>query len=80
MLFGQSVRRMVEKTGEYKDLDNSIGFLNIMTCDLMKRPDNVTQHRAGVQIVLDGLDAYIENGLVPHKAKRFVSNGQDQYG
>ncbi|OKL61195.1 hypothetical protein UA08_03153 [Talaromyces atroroseus] len=51
-----------------RDLDNSIDFLNIMTYDLMNRRDNVTQHHTGVQMALDGLHAYLSNGLTPHKA------------
>lgn len=51
-----------------RQLGSSLDFLNIMTYDLMNRRDKVTRHHTGVQISLDGLNAYLENGLLPSQA------------
>ncbi|KAH8821558.1 glycoside hydrolase superfamily [Xylogone sp. PMI_703] len=40
-----------------------VDFLNIMTYDLMNRRDNVTKHHTGVQLSIDGVQAYLEAGL-----------------
>jgi len=50
------------------DISSSLDFLNIMTYDLMNRRDNVTRHHTGVALSLDGVNAYLENGLPPEKA------------
>lgn len=49
-------------------INASLDFLNIMTYDLMNRRDNVTKHHTGVEVSLDAIDAYLENGLPPEKA------------
>lgn len=46
----------------------SLDFFNIMTYDLMNRRDNITKHHTGVQLSLEGVNAYLENGLPPEKA------------
>lgn len=49
-------------------ISNSLDFLNIMTYDLMNRRDIVTKHHTGIELSLDAIDAYLENGLAPEKA------------
>lgn len=49
-------------------ISSSLDFFNIMTYDLMNRRDNITKHHTGVQLSLDGVNAYLENGLAPEKA------------
>lgn len=49
-------------------ISESLDFFNIMTYDLMNRRDNVTKHHTGVQLSLDGIHAYLQNGVVPEKA------------
>lgn len=44
-------------------ISGSLDFLNIMTYDLMNRRDNITKHHTGVQISLDAINAYHEQGL-----------------
>jgi GH18 family chitinase len=46
----------------------SLDFFNIMTYDLMNRRDNVTKHHTGVELSLDAINAYLENGVSPEKA------------
>lgn len=46
----------------------SVDFLNIMTYDLFNRRDNVTKHHTGVQISLEGINAYLERGVPPKRA------------
>jgi len=46
----------------------SLDFFNIMTYDLMNRRDNITKHHTGVELSLDAIDAYLENGVPPQKA------------
>ncbi|KAL5333199.1 glycoside hydrolase superfamily [Aspergillus crustosus] len=46
----------------------SLDFFNIMTYDLMNRRDTITKHHTGVQLSLDGITAYLDNGVVPEKA------------
>jgi GH18 family chitinase len=46
----------------------SLDFFNIMTYDLMNRRNNVTNHHTGVEISLDAVNAYLENGVPPEKA------------
>ncbi|KAI1499013.1 glycoside hydrolase family 18 protein [Biscogniauxia marginata] len=41
----------------------SLDFLNVMTYDLMNRRDNVTKHHTGIQLSLEAVDAYIQNGV-----------------
>jgi GH18 family chitinase len=49
-------------------LSDSLDFFNIMTYDLMNRRDNITKHHTGIQLSLDAIDAYLENGLAPEMA------------
>ena len=49
-------------------INEQVDFLNIMTYDLMTRRDNITKHHTGIALSLDAIDAYLENGLPPHKA------------
>ncbi|CZT46350.1 related to extracellular chitinase [Rhynchosporium secalis] len=49
-------------------ISNSVDFLNIMTYDLMNRRDTVTKHHTGIELSLDAINAYLENGLAPEKA------------
>lgn len=49
-------------------IDASLNFFNIMTYDLMNRRDNVTKHHTGIELSLDAVSAYIENGVQPEKA------------
>lgn len=46
----------------------SLDFFNIMTYDLMNRRDNITKHHTGIDLSLDSVDAYLENGVPPEKA------------
>ncbi|KAF1947030.1 glycoside hydrolase [Clathrospora elynae] len=46
----------------------SVDFLNIMTYDLMNRRDNVTKHHTGLQLSIEGIDAYLDAGVPPDKA------------
>ncbi|KAJ5390395.1 uncharacterized protein N7496_001463 [Penicillium cataractarum] len=48
-------------------ISGSIDFLNVMTYDLMNRRDTVTKHHTGVQLSIDSIDAYLENGMPPEK-------------
>ena len=49
-------------------ISKSVDFLNIMTYDLMNRRDSVTNHHTGVELSLDAISAYLENGLTPEKS------------
>jgi GH18 family chitinase len=49
-------------------IDACLDFWNIMTYDMMNRRDNVTKHHTGVELSLDAIDAYLENGVPPAKA------------
>ncbi|KAK0099777.1 hypothetical protein ONS96_008273 [Cadophora gregata f. sp. sojae] len=49
-------------------ISKSVDFLNIMTYDLMNRRDIVTKHHTGVELSLDAINAYLENGLAPEQA------------
>ncbi|KAH6715555.1 glycoside hydrolase superfamily [Leptodontidium sp. MPI-SDFR-AT-0119] len=49
-------------------ISKSVDFLNIMTYDLMNRRDTVTKHHTGIELSLDAIDAYLENGLAPEKS------------
>jgi GH18 family chitinase len=49
-------------------INASLDFFNIMTYDLMNRRDNITKHHTGVELSLDAISAYIENGVPPEKA------------
>jgi GH18 family chitinase len=49
-------------------ITKSLDFFNIMTYDLMNRRDNITKHHTGIQISLDGIEAYLENCVEPQKA------------
>lgn len=46
----------------------SLDFYNIMTYDLFNRRDNITKHHTGVQLSLDAINAYLENGVAPEEA------------
>jgi GH18 family chitinase len=48
-------------------IDASLDFFNIMTYDLMNRRDNITKHHTGIELSLDSVNAYIENGVPPRK-------------
>lgn len=47
---------------------SSLDFLNIMTYDLLNRRDAVTRHHTGLALSLDGINAYLENGVAPEQA------------
>lgn len=49
-------------------ITSSLDFFNIMTYDLMNRRDNITKHHTGVELSLDAVNAYLENGVPPEKA------------
>lgn len=44
-----------------------LDFWNVMTYDMMNRRDNVTKHHTGIELSLDAIDAYVENGVPPAK-------------
>ena len=44
-------------------INPSLDFYNVMTYDLMNRRDNITKHHTGIQISIDGVDAYLQNGV-----------------
>ena len=46
----------------------SVDFLNIMTYDMMNRRDNVTKHHTGIELSMEAVTAYLENGLPLEKA------------
>jgi GH18 family chitinase len=46
----------------------SLDFFNIMTYDLMNRRDNITKHHTGIQLSLESINAYLENGVPANKA------------
>ncbi|MCJ1285110.1 hypothetical protein MMC26_004448 [Xylographa opegraphella] len=45
----------------------SLDFFNVMTYDLMTRRDNVTKHHTGVSLSLDGINAFMKNGVPAQK-------------
>jgi GH18 family chitinase len=49
-------------------ISTAVDFVNIMTYDLMNRRDHVTKHHTGMELSMDAVDAYLENGLPPEKA------------
>ncbi|KAH8600928.1 42 kDa endochitinase-like protein [Bisporella sp. PMI_857] len=49
------------------EIDKSLDFWNIMTYDLMNRRDNITKHHSGAKVSLDGINAYLTNGVPPEK-------------
>lgn len=49
-------------------INASLDFFNIMTYDLMNRRDNITKHHTGIQLSLESINAYLENGVPAHKA------------
>ncbi|KAL3482133.1 glycoside hydrolase superfamily [Aspergillus californicus] len=50
------------------DITASLDFFNVMTYDLMNRRDEVTKHHTGLQNSLDGINAYLDNGVPAEKA------------
>ena len=48
-------------------IDACLDFWNVMTYDMMNRRDNVTKHHTGIELSLDAVDAYLENGVPPAK-------------
>lgn len=50
------------------EITASLNFFNIMTYDMMNRRDNITKHHTGVELSLDGVEAYLENGVLSEKA------------
>lgn len=62
-------RDMIAFTQEtIPEISASLDFFNIMTYDLINRRDNVTKHHTGLQLSLDSINAYLENGVPPKKA------------
>ncbi|KAJ5046655.1 uncharacterized protein L3040_003889 [Drepanopeziza brunnea f. sp. 'multigermtubi'] len=49
-------------------ISQSVDFFNIMTYDLMNRRDVVTKHHTGVELSIDAINAYLDNGLAPENA------------
>lgn len=45
----------------------SLDFFNVMTYDLMNRRDTVTKHHTGLELSLDAINAYAENGVPAEK-------------
>ncbi|KAK9420585.1 putative Chitinase 18-4 [Seiridium unicorne] len=45
----------------------SVDFLNVMAYDLMNRRDQVTKHHTGVQLSLESIDQYIDNGAIAER-------------
>ncbi|KAF1837857.1 42 kDa endochitinase-like protein [Decorospora gaudefroyi] len=45
----------------------SVDYLNVMTYDLMNRRDTVTKHHTGLQLSLEGIDAYLDAGVATEK-------------
>lgn len=45
----------------------SLDFFNVMAYDLMNRRDTVTKHHTGLELSLDAIDAYAENGVPSEK-------------
>lgn len=49
------------------EISASLDFFNVMAYDLMNRRDTVTKHHTGLQLSLDAIDAYAENGVSVEK-------------
>lgn len=49
------------------EISASLDFFNVMTYDLMNRRDTVTKHHTGLELSLDSIDAYAENGVPVEK-------------
>jgi GH18 family chitinase len=47
------------------NISRYLNFFNVMTYDLMNRRDDVTKHHTGVELALDGINAYLEAGIPP---------------
>ena len=46
----------------------SLDLFNIMTYDLMNRRDNITKHHTGIDLSMEAVNKYLENGVPPEKA------------
>ena len=46
----------------------SLDFFNIMAYDLMNRRDNITKHHTGIDLSMEAVNKYLENGVPPEKA------------
>lgn len=46
---------------------SSLDFFNVMTYDLMNRRDTITKHHTGLQLSIDSINAYLENGVPSEK-------------
>ena len=46
----------------------SLDYFNIMTYDLMNRRDHVTKHHTGIELSMDAVSLYLENGVPPEMA------------
>ncbi|MCJ1466149.1 hypothetical protein MMC07_004768 [Pseudocyphellaria aurata] len=49
------------------EINASLDFFNVMTYDLMNRRDTVTKHHTGLELSLNSVDAYAENGVPADK-------------
>lgn len=54
--------------GTIPRISASLDFFNIMAYDLMNRRDNITKHHTGIQLSLESINAYLENGVPAEKA------------
>jgi GH18 family chitinase len=54
--------------GTIPSISASLDFFNIMTYDMMNRRDNITKHHTGIQLSLESINAYLENGVPAEKA------------
>ena len=49
------------------EISASLDFFNVMTYDLMNRRDNITKHHTGIELSLQAVEAYEENGIPTEK-------------
>lgn len=48
-------------------ISSSLDFFNVMTYDMMNRRDCITKHHTGIELSVQAVNAYIENGVPPGK-------------
>ena len=49
------------------EISASLDFFNVMTYDMMNRRDSVTKHHTGIELSLEAINAYEENGIPAEK-------------
>ena len=49
------------------EISPSLDFFNVMTYDMMNRRDSVTKHHTGIELSLEAINAYEDNGIPVEK-------------